>query len=186
MRRYMHYLLLFFLFSCGNKQKEINEVLAFKEMSELATVEYIVTKIVKAEDNQTWYKVGDRKILMSCEASIKAGIDFSVINEGDVTIDGKSISIVLPKALLISMNIRPEDVRVEYVETGFFRDDFSAADRDALLTQGERQIKNSAESLGVLTTAETNASLFISNYLKTLGYNRINIRFSANPIPQLK
>jgi CRISPR/Cas system-associated protein Csx1 len=186
MRRYVHYLLLLFLFSCGSKGKEMSEVLAFKEMSELATVEYIVTKIVKAEDNGTWYKVGDRKILMSCEASIKAGIDFSAINEDDVTIDGKSISVVLPKAHLISMNIRPEDVRVEFEETGFFRDDFSAAERDALLTQGERQIKNSVEALGVLTAAETNASLFISNYLKTLGYNRINIRFSANPIPQLK
>ena len=164
----------------------MNEVLAFKEMSELATVEYIVTKIVKADDNRTWYKVGDRKILMSCEASIKAGIDFSKINEGDVTIDGKSISLVLPKAHLISMNIRPEDVRVEYQETGFFRDEFSTADRDALLMQGEKQIKNSVEALGVLTAAETNASLFISNYLKTLGYNRINIRFSNAPIPQLK
>lgn len=164
----------------------MNEVLAFKEMSELATVEYIVTKIVKADDNRTWYKVGDRKILMSCEASIKAGIDFSAIDEGDVTIDGKSISLVLPKAHLISLNIRPEDVRVEYEETGFFRDDFSTAERDALLIQGEKQIKNSVEALGVLTAAETNASLFISNYLKTLGYNRINIRFSSTPIPQLK
>jgi CRISPR/Cas system-associated protein Csx1 len=186
MRRYVPYLLLLILFSCNSREKEMNEVLAFKEMSELATVEYIVTKIVKAEDNKTWYKIGDRKILLSCEASIKAGIDFSKINEGDVTIDGKSISLVLPKAHLISMNIRPEDVRVEYQETGFFRDEFSTADRDALLTQGEKQIKNSVEALGVLTAAETNASLFISNYLKTLGYNRINIKFSSASIPQLK
>jgi hypothetical protein len=150
------------LFSCKG-EKEKTEVLALKEMSELATVEYIVTKIVRADDNQTWYKVGNRKILMSCEASIKAG-----------------------KAHMISMNIKPEDVRVEYTETGFFRDDFSAAERDALLAQGERQINNSVEALGVLAAAETNASLFISNYLKTLGYDRINIRFSSNTTPVLK
>jgi CRISPR/Cas system-associated protein Csx1 len=186
MRRYLPYLLMIVLLSCKSREKEMNDVLAFKEMSELATVEYIVTKIVKAEDNQTWYKFGDRKILMSCEASIKAGIDFSKINEGDITIEGKSISLVLPKAHFISMNIKPEDVRVEYVETGLFRDDFTTAERDALLAQGEKQIRNSTEALGVLTAAETNASLFISNYLKTLGYNRINIRFSSNPIPQLK
>src|SRR5512139_157583 len=136
MRRFVPYMVLMLLFSCKSEHKEMNEVLAFKEMSELATVEYIVTKIVKAEDNQTWYKFGDRKILMSCEASIKAGIDFSKINEGDVTIEGKSISLVLPKAHFISMNIKPEDVRVEYVETGLFRDDFTTAERDALLAQG--------------------------------------------------
>lgn len=185
MRRYAAYCFLLLLFSC-NGEKEKTEVLALKEMSELATVEYIVTKIVRADDNKTWYKVGDRKILMSCEASIKAGIDFSQISGADISIDGKSISMVLPKAHLISMNIRPEDVRVEYTETGFFRDDFSTGERDALLAQGERQIRNSVETLGVLAAAETNASLFISNYLKTLGYNRINIRFSSNPTPVLK
>lgn len=185
MRRYAAYCLLLMLFSC-NRGKEKSEVLALKEMSELATVEYIVTKIVRADDHQTWYKVGDRKILMSCEASIKAGIDFSEIGEEDVSIEGKSISMVLPKAHMISMNIKPEDVRVEYTETGFFRDDFSAGERDALLAQGERQINNSVEALGVLAAAETNASLFISNYLKTLGYTRINIRFSSNTTPVLK
>ena len=185
MRRYAAYCLLLMLFSCKG-EKEKTEVLALKEMSELATVEYIVTKIVRADDNQTWYKVGNRKILMSCEASIKAGIDFSQIGEEDVSIDGKSISMVLPKAHMISMNIKPEDVRVEYTETGFFRDDFSATERDALLAQGERQINNSVEALGVLAAAETNASLFISNYLKTLGYDRINIRFSSNTTPVLK
>lgn len=186
MRRFVPYMLLLLLFSCKSKEKEMNDVLAFKEMSELATVEYIVTKIVKAEDNQTWFKLGDRKILMSCEASLKAGIDFSEIDAGDVTIDGKSINLVLPKAHLISMNIRPEDVRVEYQETGFFRDEFSAAERDALLAQGEKQIKNSVEALGVLNAAETNASLFISNYLKMLGYSRIHIRFSSASTPPLK
>ena len=185
MRRYAAYCVLLMLCSC-NREKEKTEVFALKEMSELATVEYIVTKIVRADDNQTWYKVGDRKILMSCEASIKAGIDFSEIGEEDVNIDGKSISMVLPKAHVISINIKPEDVRVEYTETGFFRDDFSAAERDALLAQGERQINNSVEALGVLAAAETNASLFISNYLKTLGYSRINIRFSSNTTPVLK
>ncbi len=184
MRRYAPYWLLFLIFSC-NKEKEKTEVLALKEMSELATVEYIVTKIVRAEDNKTWFKVGDRKILMSCEASIKAGIDFSQIGEEDVTIDGKSIMMVLPKAHLISMNIKPEDVRVEYIETGFFRDEFSTAERDALLVQGEKQIRSSVESLGVLGAAEANASLFISNYLKTLGFNRINIRFSSTTTPLL-
>lgn len=186
MRRLTPYLFIILLISCRGSEKELTEVLAIREMSELATVEYIVTKIVRANDNQTWYKIGDRKILMSCEASIKAGIDFSAISEEDITIEGKSISLVLPKAHLISMNINPENVRVEYEETGFFRDDFSSAERDALMTQGERQIRNSVEALGVLNTAETNASLFINNYLKTLGYNRIRIRFSSQTNPPLK
>jgi Protein of unknown function (DUF4230) len=172
--------------SC-KKEKKVNEVFALREMSELATVEYLVTKIIRASDDKTWYKIGDRKILMSCEASIKAGIDLSAIREENISIEGKSISLVLPKAHLISINIKPENIKVEYQETGIFRDDFSAAERDQLMTQGEVQIRKSVDSLGVLQTAETNATIFVSNYLKLLGYDRIHIRFSnTSPLPKLQ
>jgi len=169
--------LIVFLVSCKRENK-VNEVFALREMSELATVEYIVTKIIRASDDQTWYKIGDRKILMSCEASVKAGIDMTAIRKENISIDGKSISLVLPKAHLVSINIKPEDIKVEYQETGLFRDNFSAAERDQLMAQGEKQIAKSVDSLGVLQTAETNASLFVSNYLKQLGYDSIHIRFS--------
>ena len=172
-------LLLLVLVSCNRQEKKLNEVFARREMSELATVEYSVTKIVKASDDQTWYKIGDRKILMSCSASIKAGIDLAAIKEENIEIDGKNINLVLPRAHVISLNIRPQDIRVEYQETGILRDPFNAEERDALMRQGEAQIRKSTENLGVLQTAETNASLFISNYLKSLGYERINCRAPA-------
>ena len=108
------FIMLVFMISCKSSKEDINEVLALREMSELATVEYVVTKIIRASDDQTWYKIGDRKILMSCEATVKAGIDFSKIREEDIRIDGKQISLQLPRAHVISMNIKPEDVRVEY------------------------------------------------------------------------
>jgi hypothetical protein len=170
------------LIACQGKERKMNEVFALRDMSELATVEYTVTKIVKASDNQTWYKFGDRKILMSCKASIKAGIDLSAITEANVKIDGKSIEMILPRAHIISLNMKPEDIRVEYQETGFFRDKFATEERDMLMKQGEDQIRNSTEALGVLQTAETNATLVMSNYLKSLGYEKINIRYTANPI----
>ena len=175
-------LIVIILASCKSKETKLNEVFALKEMSELATVEYTVTKIVRASDDKTWYKLGDRKILMSCSARIKAGIDLSEITEANVQIEGKKIELVLPRAHVISFNMRPEDIHVEYQETGVFRDKFSAEERDMLMRQGEKQIRNSTEALGVLQTAETNASLFMSNYLKSLGYKRINIRYSSNPI----
>jgi len=179
-------LLAFLIFTLSTvscrRNDPVSQVLALRETSELATVEYVVTKIIRASDDKTWYKIGERKILMSCEATVKAGIDFSAIAEDDVTIDGRSIRLVLPKAHMISLNIDPQRVRVEYTETGLLRDEFSAAERDNLLSQGEQQIRRSAEVLGVLDEAETNASLFLSNYLKALGYERINIRF-ADPKP---
>src|SRR3954451_910320 len=100
-------ILLFSLVACSKKEEgnKKPDVLTLKEMSELATVEYTVTKVIKANDNKTWFKVGDRKILMSCEAHIKAGIDMSAINQNSFTINGKSIEVRLPQPKIISINL---------------------------------------------------------------------------------
>ncbi len=158
-------------------KQEGAEVLALKEMNELVTVEYVVNKIIKANDNTTWYKAGDRKILMTCAATLKAGIDFSGITPEHISVNGKNITLMLPRASLFSINIRPEDIKVAYEEVGVFRSGFTAAERETLAAQAEVQIYQSADSLGILRVAETNASLFVSNFLKKMGYSQITIRF---------
>ncbi|MFT3945764.1 MAG: DUF4230 domain-containing protein [Agriterribacter sp.] len=174
----------FVLFACGNKQKPADqEILALKEMNELVTVEYVVSKIIKASDNQTWYKIGDRKILMTCDATLKAGIDFSKITASDIKINEKEITIILSKARLFSLNIKPEDIKVAYQEIGAFRNEFSSQERNMLAAQAQNQIEASIDSLGILQTAETNASLFVSNFLRNLGYEKISIQFSDTSTP---
>ncbi len=174
------------MIACKNNRQPGVEVLALKEMNELVTVEYVVNKIIKANDNTTWYKPGDRKILMTCEATLKAGIDFSVITPENISVSGQDISLVLPRASLFSVSIRPEDIKVAYEEVGVFRSGFNAAERDALAAQAQQQITQSVDSLGVLSTAETNASLFVSNFLKKMGYRRISIRFEDGlPVQRL-
>ncbi len=152
-------------------------------MSDLATVEYTVTKIIKANDNKTWFKAGERKILMSCEAHIKAGIDMSSINENNFKIDGKNITVQLPAPKVISISIPAEKIKVEYQDVGLFRDPYKAVERDQLAAQAETQIKNSIDSLGILQQAKANTSLYVSNFLKRLGYENINITYSGTQSP---
>jgi Protein of unknown function (DUF4230) len=170
-------------FSCTNKERELTHVMALQQMNDLATVEYVVTKVIKANDDKTWYKIGDRKILMSCKATLTAGINLSSITKEQVVIDGKNIQVSLPHATLISINIKPEDISVEYQEVDALRQSFSGEERNALAIQAENKIKGSIGELGILQTAETNATLFVGNFLNRLGYEKININFNqANPI----
>src|SRR5687768_15732003 len=186
----LSFLLLFFLVisSCAHNKTphQKQQVLAIKEMSELASVEYVVTKIIKATDNKTWFKLGERKILISCRATLTAGIDLSKITEKDIKTDNKNITLILPRARLLSLNIKPEDVKTEYEGVSVFRFAFTSAERDALAAQGEKHILDSVDSLGILQTAEINASLILNNFLKRLGYEKINIRFDAPPSRSLE
>lgn len=173
------------LAACGSKtaDQQRADVFAFREMSELATVEYTVSKVVKANDNGTWFKVGSRKILISVQAYLKAGIDLKQVKDEDVLIEGKNITIKLPHAKLISLNIPPEEIKEEVEETGFFRDGFKNNEKQDLLAQAEQNIRQSVDSLGILNTAEENARLFIGNFVKQLGYEKVTITFEELKIP---
>lgn len=176
-RQYDYALLLVFLLNCSTKKEKMQQVLQLREMGELATTEYTVTKIVKANDNRTWYKIGDRKILLSVEARIKAGTDLSKLKPEQVQIDGKQISLLLPPPKLIALNIPPEKIKVEYEETGLLRQSFNNAERDALIAQAEQQIRAGIGELGILSAAEKSTRQYIQSFLRQLGYETIEIRF---------
>lgn len=157
----------------------MQEVLGLRNMSGLATAEYIVTKIIKANDNQAWYKIGNRKILMSCKASLVAGIDLSKLTEKDIHIDGENISLTLPRAHLLYLDIKPEDIKTAFEDVSLFRSNFSMQEKNDLARQAEKQIRESADSLGIYITAESNTTLFINNFLQKEGFKNISINFST-------
>jgi hypothetical protein len=141
----------------------------------------VINKIIKANDNQTWYKLGDRKILMSCEARLKAGVDLQSISSDDIVIDKKNIHIQLPPVQLLSINIPPESIKIHHLEVGLLRDEFSSSEREKMLAQAEIQIRNLSDSLGVMKTAQENASAFIMNLMKQSGYETVTINFKNRP-----
>jgi hypothetical protein len=183
-KRSVYLLLFLFVFvSCTQEKEPLERVeRGLKSLSDLSTVEYVVSKIVKADDNATWYKFGDRKILFSCKASLKAGLDLSELSKDSIKIseDQKSISLILPKAKLLSFSMKPDDIQLVYEKTAFTRFSFSNAERDMIMVQGENDIKNSVAELGILTDAENNAKMFLEAFLSQAGYAEINIQFSKN------
>jgi len=154
-------------------------VVAMQQMQELATAEYVITKVVKASDNQTWYKIGDRKILITCEARVKAGIDFSAMDTRYVSIKEKTISIQLPPPKIISVNIPPEKIQVAYQDIGSFRSNFSVAEQNQLMKQAEKQVLAKSSQLGILEEAKTNTRIWLTGYLSSLGFEQIDIQFDA-------
>lgn len=168
------YLCLLF-FSCSNEKQESTIVESIQQTGKLATVEYTLSKIIKANDNKTWYKAGDRKILLSAEASIKGGVDLQVVTKEDIDIDGETIRVVLPPPQILSVSIPPEKITVQYEEVSALRSRFSAAEREALLSQAETQIRRLADSLGILQKASENASLFMKKLLQQAGFKTVII-----------
>ena len=147
-------------------------------MAELGTVEYTVTKMILADD-AAWYKYGKRKILFSCKAYIKAGIDMREFSADSINdnLEKKSISMILPKAKILSFNMPPEDIKEELSIVTGLRDKFTPEQKQYLLTLGENDIREDIPNMGIIEDAQANAKAFFMALLTQLGYESISIKF---------
>ncbi len=171
---------LLFATACSKKgPTPAGIVSAMQQMQDLATAEYIITKVVKASDDQTWYKIGDRKILITCEAHVKAGIDFTAIDTRYISIKEKSISIQMPPPKIIYVNIPPEKIKVVYQDIGTFRSSFSVTEQNQLMKQAEKQVLAKSSQLGILNDAKANTRTWLTGYLTNLGFEQIDIQFDT-------
>lgn len=161
------------------EQKLSQKMAEMTEVAELGSVEYTVTKVVKASDDPSWYKVGDRKILFNCTAYLKAGIDLNKLDMSKVVVDEekKSVVLTLPKAELLSLNMPPDKSTLVYENIATFRSKFTTAEKNRLLQLGEKSIRNDVTNLGILADAEKNTSSFFKSLLAQLGFEIITIKF---------
>ena len=155
------------------------EIKAITEMKQLSLVEYRVSKIIKADDEGQWYKIGERKILLSCTAYLKAGIDLATFGPDDVDIDwtGKRVTVTIPHATLLSLDMPASEIKVEYDHVTMLRQSFSAEERNSLLRQGEKQIRDSVPSLGILEKADENARRFFESVFGKMGFETVDVVF---------
>lgn len=175
--------LLVLLAACSRgpslQQQVMQRLSVLSRTAELGTVEYTVRKAVRARDEGEWFKIGNRRILFSCTAYIKAGINLERLPLDKIVVDesSRSVSLVLPHATVLSINLPPEEIRLEYEDVTGFRQKFSDQERQALLKQGERDIVRDIPSLGILAEAEQNALEFFRPMLEQMGFENVRISF---------
>ena len=146
-----------------------------KDLAELATVEYSVTKIVSYKD-VAWY--GDRKILFETAATVKAGIDLNELADQDIALDNDAgVTVTLPQPKILLFNMKPEQMREICNESGILRSDFSNEEKDGLLSQGEKDIRAKVATMDILERAARNARILIESWLKKMGFEAVHVVF---------
>ena len=161
----------------GSPEKQIEErVQTMAESAELGTVEYTVKKIVKTDDDQ-WYSIGNRKILFSSTAYLKAGVSLEGFSADNVKIDGKNVTVTLPHAKLLSFNMPADETYTVFENYGFFRSRFSADEQNQILQLGENDIREDVPNYGILEDAEKNVTEIFTAMLSQMGFEKINIMF---------
>lgn len=166
--------------SCAGGEKTVDAAMGkIENLAQLGTVEYTITKLIIAND-EAFYKFGDRKVIFSCKAILKAGVDMKDFAKEDVQINDKSITVNLPEPIILSMDMPAEAIKCEYMKVGMLRQDFTTEERNALLIQGEEAIRGDIASYGIIEKAKENATIFFESLFRQSGFETVNIVFTPN------
>ena len=168
-------------------------VMQIQQCSRLYTTEVKVHKIVTHDDvvrlkgnlmNRQFnipLPLGDRKIAIPMDATLKAYIDFSEFDERSIERDGDKITILLPdpQVVLTSSKINQKEIK-EYV--GIVRSHFSDSEMSNYEQQGRLAILNSIPDMHIIETAQANAARVLVPMIVQMGYREedITIAFRKN------
>lgn len=182
--------------SCNGEQTEEPEPVAtdtlpslvyqIQKTSRLYTTEYHIHKIITHDDVvrlkgnllQQEFNIalplGDRKIAIPMDATLKAYIDFSDFSENNIERNGDHITILLPdpKVTLTSSKINQKDIK-EYV--GLTRSHFTDKELSSYEQQGRKAILNNISKMDIIPTAQANAARVLVPMMTQMGYKEENI-----------
>ncbi len=141
-------------------------------LSQLVTVKYVMEKVVVLDDPKWFPVLGENKVVLLAHGVVKAGIDLSRLQSGDLKIAGKKVRIKLPPAQITDAYLDDKQTRVFERSTGLFR----SFDKD--LEQNARQIavddiRRGARIGGIQKDADERARAQLTNLFKQLGFEEI-------------
>ncbi len=175
-------------------------VTQIQQCSRLYTAEYQVHKIITHDDvlriegqltgedyDFELPMLGDRKIAIPMDATLKAYIDFNGFSAKNVQRNGHKIAITLPdpQVTLTSSKIDHRNVK-KYV--ALLRLDFTDEELTSYERQGRQAIINAIPDMDIIETARQNATRILIPMIEQMGYNErdITINFSKDMVVRVK
>ena len=152
----------------------------WRATGKLTSIEYINTIVIERARPKTGIGVvipGQDRIVLQVVGNIHAGIDLNKIKPENVRINGKSIRLTLPHAEIISVELMPESSRVYESNQTLIFSDYQGLEIEAMTEARQKLQDNSAHNQKMLEMAETLARLQLTELLRSLGYEQIDIVF---------
>lgn len=148
-----------------------------KDISELATVEYTVSKVILSAKKGT-LSIGTATFMAESEATITAGIDMNKLSAEDIIIHEKQITLKLPAIEIINFSYPAEKFKPidRYIENSFWTK-ITVEDKEELYRQAQSAIMNQIQLIGIKETAEKNTRKLLVPILERSGFEEIYIHF---------
>lgn len=148
-----------------------------QQLQRLETVVFGMDKIVSGGQESRYLPkllAGDR-LLLIVYGEVTAGVDLGKMQEGQIEVSKRSVTLTLPAAEIFTARIDNERTKVYSRETGLFSTPDPNLESE-VRKEAERQIRQAAIDGSILQTATTNARNTLTSFLQGLGFEHVEIR----------
>lgn len=155
--------------------------------AKLFTAEYDIHKIVTKDDvfkvkGNVFEKqfdvnipLGDRKILIPIDVTLKAYVDFADFSEKNVQRVGDHITLILPDPRVVVTSSKIDHYQIKQF-VSLTRSNFTSAEINEFARQGEEAVVRTVPEIGILEMAQRNAAQVLIPMLVNLGYDEDKIQ----------
>lgn len=141
-------------------------------LAQLVTVKYVMEKVVILEDVRIY---GESRVLLVAHGVVKAGVDLSKIERGDIEVDGTNVTIRLPRCTITDVYLDEDKTQVLEHSTGLLRR-FDKDLQQNARREGLDAIRRAARDSGILDEAQTRAELQLRLFFNQFGFTEIEFR----------
>jgi hypothetical protein len=148
-------------------------------LSELVTVKYVIEKVEVLEvpsENIVGQVIGSQnRMLLLAHGVVKAGIDLEKLTAADLQINGKSITITMPRARITDAYLDEKETRVIDRSTGLLAPpakDLEQTTRRNALDNIQRAARNS----GILNEADQRARAQLKTFFGQMGFETVEFK----------
>lgn len=149
-----------------------------KDISELNTVEMYFNEIIDFKNaklfNNFQIPFTEKSFIFTVKSKVKAGVDLSSIDEGDIAISGKSLLIQLPNPTITSKEMLSYKVYDE--KNGLFNE-VTTEDTLKALELFEKDMEEQALSSGIIEKSKENTEHIIRNLFLSYGFESIELEW---------
>ena len=163
-----------------------------QQCSRLYTTEYRIHKIVMVQADKQLdasflgmdinLPLGERRLLIPMEATLKGYIDFNNFSENDIETDGERITITLPDPEVVMTSSRIDhDGTKQYVS--WYLSNFNTSEQTAHAAKGRQDIidkvkNDSRQKRHIVESARQNAANLLIPIISRMGYDEQSITIS--------
>jgi len=158
------------------------------DLSEYRAASADLQVIIDVEDDIRFlpsFVAGQRTTFLA-GGTVDAAVDFGELEGGNVVVDGRSVTITLPAAAIVDVDVEPDRSYVVNRERGIldrlggvFTD--NPTGEQELYQLAEDKLLAAAGESALVSRAERNTTEMLTALLESLGYEDITIRYEEPP-----